>query len=57
MRFGQIHPIRALGLCCEASSLINQAAMSFNQGLEKMIFFFIKITITSDLPEANLTWF
>ena len=29
--------------------------MSFNQDLEKMIFFFKKITITSDLPEANLT--
>jgi hypothetical protein len=35
--------------------LINPAAILFKQNLGKMIFFFKKIAIKSDLPEAKLT--
>jgi hypothetical protein len=45
---------------CRGSSsrvcyLINTVTVLFNQYVEKVIFFFKKIIIKSDLPKANLT--
>jgi hypothetical protein len=44
------------GSSSRVSSLINPAAVTFNQAIEKFIFSSIKINVKSDLPEAKLTY-